>query len=971
LVIETFDYHDFHVQVYDLQSRLVVDSFDAYSVAVAHNSNELLMVVRHARDSARVHVYDAATLQLKRTIRTGYPSLIALDRAGRFMAVTDGHGIELWDYQTGRQQQVIEPVTSVRAVAFSRNGERLAFSGSANDYMIVDFPTGRISSVRNHRSSVQDLAFSPNDSLLISAAWDSLISVYDIESEKTPWTFRASDHDFGQVTVDYSSQVVVASVGDSAFAYNLSTGEKLWDYTYDQNVSIDRIILSPNGRDMAMLLSGSAVWVWDYSGDSTRFSSTHYSHALATIAYDQSGEILAAGGYGDTVFVWYLFDSSRSYRITVRRSAVRSVAIDSKHNLMALGMENGHVYLVSLAEGDYITSLEGHNDKVIEVAFSDDGLLATGSDDGQIILWDLNRYKRMCSLYAFADGNWAVIDSIGRFDASYGGQLPNLHFVIDGKEVVELSQLKERYYEPGLLQKLLGYDDEPLRDVGKLGEIEMFPRIDSVWIDQGKQLFEARFTERNGGMGKITFYINGMEVVANALTNLRQVGDKQWALQIALSSYTDRLKPNDHNSLSIQAFNKGGYLSSRVVHADYVYKPAKIIEEKPMQFFAVLVGTSTYRGDKLKDLQFADNDAADMGAAVRAAASELFEPENVHVHILSTADSAALPSKENVATAFRDVAAQSSPDDIVLAYFSGHGVTWGGDDAQFYYLTKDIESGDLADPGIRSAYAIAGSEITDWLISTTAEKKVLIVDACASGRLIEDYTALAKSVAASQRRAFERMKDRSATFILSGSAGDAESYEGSAFGQSLLTYSLLLGMSGLALQEEQYVDVSELLQFARDRVPKLAEEIGRTQLPEIAAPYGSESFFIGLVTPQVHIPVSSPKPVFLRSSFQDEDLFDDHLQIGRAFEDRLRDISSKGRRSSLLFSPISERPNSYSVSGRYSVRGEVVTMRAKLFRIDEHKQRLPVGEISFESPSKEPTVIVDILLEKLSALVLE
>ena len=50
--------------------------------------------------------------------------------------------------------------------------------------------------------------------------------------------------------------------------------------------------------------------------------------------------------------------------------------------------------------------------------------------------------------------DWVVIDPEGRFDAT-----PNamnlMHFVM-GNEIIEFQQLKDRFYEPGLAEKILG-----------------------------------------------------------------------------------------------------------------------------------------------------------------------------------------------------------------------------------------------------------------------------------------------------------------------------------------------------------------------------------------------------------------------------------------------------------------------------------------------------------------------------------
>ena len=58
-----------------------------------------------------------------------------------------------------------------------------------------------------------------------------------------------------------------------------------------------------------------------------------------------------------------------------------------------------------------------------------------------------------------------MLDPEGRFDASNGGDIRWLYWNV-GREVVALKQLKARYYERGLLAKIMGFNKEPLRKVG-------------------------------------------------------------------------------------------------------------------------------------------------------------------------------------------------------------------------------------------------------------------------------------------------------------------------------------------------------------------------------------------------------------------------------------------------------------------------------------------------------------------------
>ena len=65
------------------------------------------------------------------------------------------------------------------------------------------------------------------------------------------------------------------------------------------------------------------------------------------------------------------------------------------------------------------------------------------------------------------NGEWVVVDAARRFDASNGGNVKGLCWVVDNQPI-ELMQLKEGYFDPGLLAKKLGFNKEPLRKVEAL-----------------------------------------------------------------------------------------------------------------------------------------------------------------------------------------------------------------------------------------------------------------------------------------------------------------------------------------------------------------------------------------------------------------------------------------------------------------------------------------------------------------------
>ena len=85
-----------------------------------------------------------------------------------------------------------------------------------------------------------------------------------------------------------------------------------------------------------------------------------------------------------------------------------------------------------------------------------------------------------------------------------------------GDEVIELRQLKERFYTPGLLARLLGYSKEPLPPVTKLDSVELSPTAALEPPPIGSSQARLRLVNRGGGIGNVTVKVNGRAIPLDA-----------------------------------------------------------------------------------------------------------------------------------------------------------------------------------------------------------------------------------------------------------------------------------------------------------------------------------------------------------------------------------------------------------------------------------------------------------------------
>ncbi|MBS1812977.1 MAG: caspase family protein [Acidobacteria bacterium] len=615
------------------------------------------------------------------------------------------------------------------------------------------------------------------------------------------------------------------------------------------------------------------------------------------------------------------------------------------------------------------------------LAFSPDGkILARSNSDGTIKLWEAETDKWLVTLFALDQDDWAVITPDGRFDASPGG-LNLMHYAV-GLETIDLTQLKERYYEPGLLQKLLAFNNQPLRDVTAFTEVKLFPNVEVQPLTPDSTKLNLTLTNRGGGIGRVQVFVNDKELAADARGPSVNPNAQEAKLTVDLANA--HVIPGQPNEIRVVTWNAENYLSSRGVKS--LWTPPGQAKLEPPTLYAIVGGISSYAAPHL-GLRFAAKDGQDMAQALLVGAKRLFGTDKVHLTLLATAADGLsspttlspqmsfktlTPAKANFRQAFAEVAGKAKPQDIFIIYLAGHGVTLGRGSDEYCYLTQEARSTDatvLADPGVRAQTVITSSEIVEWIKAIAAQKQVMVLDTCAAGaaavRLVER-----RDLDGDQIRAIERLKDRTGFHVLMGSAADAVSYEASQYGQGLLTYALLRGMRGAALKDDMYIDVSRLFQYAKDEVPKLASSIGGIQDPRYIAPLEAASFDIGLLQSQdkQQIPLALMRPLVLRPVMTNTEEGYDSLELAKELRRRLNEESYgqvRGRTSSGQPAPIyvdaEEMPGAVRPTGTYQIEGERVRVRLVL-----RKDRTTVGDVQVTGSTKDVRGLVEQIVIKLN-----
>jgi WD40 repeat protein len=318
---------------------------------------------------------------------------------------------------------------------------------------------------------------------------------------------------------------------------------------------------------------------------------------INAVAYSPDGKFFLSASADRTAKLWdaqYRLLHTFSHSAPVITTAFSPACPDDPAGgkFILTGSADNTVKLWHRASGELVHTFEGHT--AIASAFSSDGkFVFTGSLDNTTKLWDIQSGQELATLISIGATDWVITNPSGLFDASPGA-MRLMHYVV-GLEVIELEQLKERYYEPGLLAKILGYNKEPLRSVEAFNAVALYPEM-TMQLSDDKLKLQVTLKPRNGGIGKLSLFVNGKEVTEDANPQRAQ------SLSIDLTEFAQYYLPNEPNKLALRVYNEAGWLKSSALEIDY-QPPATArgggtggttsfsLNKKP-SLYAVVVGTA-------------------------------------------------------------------------------------------------------------------------------------------------------------------------------------------------------------------------------------------------------------------------------------------------------------------------------------------------------------------------------------------
>ena len=315
-----------------------------------------------------------------------------------FAVKFDPLGIELFE-KTYKTPDARLPLTKTLKVATRKfeaapNPVEFPLNINAQDFTQWDLPGG--AAARLGKGATFDMDYSPNGDLLAvgtsTGAW-----LYDAESGEEVALLRWGGQDNDSVSAVRFSQ------DGKTLATTIDNVVTLWDVatkTQKPGIVATGAVKSFNhdGTLLATMFGRSRyrnIGVWDVATGTRKYSSGSYTYAWSL---SPDHRTLANPGRG--VDLWDLTKRERIATLPGIDVHVYSTSFSADGRMLAAGTSDGRIYLWDVATQTLRTVFTGHADSrskdVVSVSFSPDGrTLASGGQDGTARLWDVASGKQI------------------------------------------------------------------------------------------------------------------------------------------------------------------------------------------------------------------------------------------------------------------------------------------------------------------------------------------------------------------------------------------------------------------------------------------------------------------------------------------------------------------------------------------------------------------------------------------------
>ncbi len=777
----------------------------------------------HSAKDFSIRVYRIDNKTLVKTLK-GHTFTITgikfLPDSKRILSTSWDMTLKLWNIEDGSLIKELKGLVGIPKKLTLKSNNNIMVVSDDGTLKVIDLQDGKTTKViMAHPDGCSDLFVSGNS--IFTSGNNGSINEWDINTYKLKRTYK-NINERAEAVVAAETYVVSVSYDGNLVFWNRKSGEKLYstmahpEKCASMTISHDQKWIATGGKT-----GNIKIWNADNPAANPLVLTGHktiiQALAFSTDNYLVSGEgALNSTEPYSSLKIWKIPEGKLIKTINHHRTAINVVASIPAKKMIASGSMDGKVNLWDLENFSLIKSLDLESVATTIESTPNGEFIFIGLSDGTIRIIETNGLTEIAKQISFSDGNWITITRDYYYTGSKGA-IKNLTYEY-GPKIYSFDQFDLQYNRPHIVLECLGLASPELiqayqkayeKRLRKMGfnpssfekefrlqapEVKLKPS-ETLFVETSEPNYTLTFSAED-----ILFNLERYFVTVNGVPLYGLQGKKfPIAAKKAEQTITIPLSTGINN-IKISALNQKG-VESLAEQIEVTYNPQ--IPLKP-NLYVIAVGVSKFKQSEY-NLTYADKDAADIVNLFKQQSSKYGE---VKTFLLQNQQS----TIENI-LALRSELEKSTPDDQIVMFFASHGLL--DSELDYYLATHDV---DFSQPQKRG---LGYDKLEVLLDGIPARKKLLLIDACHSGEIDKEENQLiansqAKDTTVKSRgfktikktgltvdlkTSFELMKElftdvrrNNGTVVISSAGGEEFSYETETLQNGVFTYCVIEGL---------------------------------------------------------------------------------------------------------------------------------------------------------------------------------
>lgn len=341
------------------------------------------------------------------------------DRGGKMIAsVSRDKTVKLWSLDGDLLNTLSGHTSRVYDVAFKPHEAAIASASRDKTIKLWRLNNKIVTPFYGHSSRVYDVVFSPNNEMIASASRDRTVKLWDLEG-KLFHTFKGHTAEVEKVVFSPDSTLLATGSWDYTIKLWQPDGTLIADMIGHTD-SIASLNFHPNKDIIASVAADQTLRLWDFEGNLIQTSPLTGGRAY-DVEFSSDGKLIAIA-VGTTVQLWERV-STGEYRISKKIGScqlldsncnshtddIEELSFSPDDSMIATGSRDSTVKVWDL-EGTYLYTLKGHESEVEGVSFSPIGnQLVSASRDGTLVVWQ-HLPSAKAAIASIARGNKTEFD---------------------------------------------------------------------------------------------------------------------------------------------------------------------------------------------------------------------------------------------------------------------------------------------------------------------------------------------------------------------------------------------------------------------------------------------------------------------------------------------------------------------------------------------------------------------------------